>query len=87
MLPNRVALYLTAFGDLLAGLAPIVFGLDINGAEEFVPYVSAIGAANGVVITWLLGWQKYEQREEENLAIDALVENPAQLPPDAIDTP
>lgn len=59
-LPNRVALYLAAIGDLVAGLAPFV--VDFGGSEKIVAYTASILAANAVVVTWLRGWQKYEDR-------------------------
>lgn len=69
MLPNRIALYLTAVGDLVAGLAPFI--LDFGGSEKIASYVASILAVNGVVIAWLLGWQRYEERT----ALEPLVEN------------
>lgn len=62
MYPNRVALWLTAIGDLAAGLAPFI--LDFGGSEKIVAYIGSVLAANAVVIAWLNGWQKYEARNE-----------------------
>lgn len=61
MLPNRIALYLTAAGDLVAAVLPFI--VDFGGSETVVGYATAIVALNGVVITWLQGWQKYEERQ------------------------
>lgn len=58
---NRIAIYLTAVGDLAAAVAPFV--LDFGGSEKIVAYVGSILALNAVIIKWLDGWQKYEQRE------------------------
>ena len=61
VLPNRIALYLTAVGDLVAAVLPFI--VDFGGSEKIVGYATAILALNGVVITWLRGWQKYEERQ------------------------
>jgi NADH:ubiquinone oxidoreductase subunit 6 (subunit J) len=61
MLPNRIALYLTAAGDLAAAVVPFI--ADFGASEKIVAYATAIVALNGVVITWLRGWQKYEERQ------------------------
>jgi len=60
MLPNRIALYLTAVGDLVAAVAPFI--ADFGGSEKVIAYTGTILALNAVVITWLQGWQKYEAR-------------------------
>jgi NADH:ubiquinone oxidoreductase subunit 6 (subunit J) len=62
MLPNRIALYLTAIGDLVAAVAPFVF--DFGGSEKVIAYVGSIIALNAVVVAWLNGWQKYEERTD-----------------------
>jgi NADH:ubiquinone oxidoreductase subunit 6 (subunit J) len=61
VLANRIALYLTAAGDLVAAAAPFV--LDFGGSEKIIGYIAAILGLNAVVIKWLDGWQKYEERE------------------------
>jgi hypothetical protein len=61
LLPNRIALYLTAAGDLVAAALPFI--VDFGASEQIVAYGTAILALNGVVITWLRGWQKYEERQ------------------------
>ena len=61
MLPNRIALYLTAAGDLVAAVLPFI--VDFGASEKIVGDATAIVAVNGVVITWLRGWQKYEERQ------------------------
>lgn len=60
MLPNRIAIYLTAAGDLVAALAPFIF--DFGGSEKVAAYVASILGVNAVVVTWLNGWQRYEER-------------------------
>lgn len=60
MLTNRIAVYLTAIGDLAAAVAPFV--LDFGGSEKIAAYVASVLAVNAVVVTWLNGWQKYEER-------------------------
>jgi len=67
LLPNRIAIYLTAVGDLVAGLAPFI--VDFGGSEKVVAYTASILAVNAVVIAWLQGWQKYEER----VALEPLV--------------
>jgi hypothetical protein len=60
MLPNRIALYLTAAADLAAGVLPFI--VDFGGSEKIVAYATSILAVNAVVVKWLDGWQKYEER-------------------------
>ena len=62
MLPNRIAVVLTAAGDLAAALAPFIF--DFGGSEKVAAYVASVLGVNAVVIAWLNGWQKYEERLE-----------------------
>ena len=57
--PNRIAIYLTAAGDLAAAVAPFI--LDFGGSEKIVAYVASVVALNAVVIKWLDGWSKYER--------------------------
>ena len=72
---NRIAIYLTGLGNLIAGVAPFVLGLDIDGFEEAGPYISAILGVNAVVVTWLYNWGKWEERKDfEAMAADAPVE-------------
>ena len=78
ILPNRVALYLTIAGDLVAALAPFI--LDFGGSEKVVAYVGTILAANLAVITWLRGWQQYEERMD---LIEAGVPGYGPVSPDA----
>lgn len=78
MLPNRIALYLTAAADLVAALAPFI--LDFGGSEKIAAYVASVLGVNAVVVTWLRGWQQYEERT----ALEDLVPqitDPAQAPP------
>lgn len=79
MLPNRIALYLTAAGDLAAAALPFI--VDFGASEQIVAYGTAILALNGVVITWLRGWQKYEERQAlSDFAIPARVAEMAEVP-------
>jgi len=68
MLPNRIAIYLTAAGDLVAALAPFI--IDFGGSEKIAAYTASILGVNAVVVTWLRGWQQYEERT----ALEPLVE-------------
>lgn len=61
-LPNRLAIYLTGFGNLLAGLAPFIFDLDKSG--RIAPYTGAILGMNAIVVTWLYNWGKWEERKD-----------------------
>lgn len=73
-LPNRLALYLTAAGDLVAAVAPFV--IDFGGSEKVIAYTGTIVALNAVIIQWLQGWQKYEARQalkdEQPLNVDPI---------------
>lgn len=60
MSANRIALYLTAAGDLLAAILPFV--IDFGGSEKIIAYATGVAGVNAVVIKWLDGWQKYEDR-------------------------
>ena len=85
MLPNRIAIYLTAAGDLVAALAPFI--LDFGGSEKIAAYVASILGVNAVVVTWLQGWHKYEERTALEPLIDAQLgvaapgEEPSPVPP------
>ncbi len=57
--PNRIAVILTAAGNLAAALAPFI--LDFGGSEKIVAYVASVLAMNAVVIKWLDGWSKWER--------------------------
>lgn len=72
MLPNRIALYLTGVGNLVAGVAPFVLDFARSPAQA-AAYVTSLLGVNAVVVTWLRGWQKWEERTslkslEEKLA-------------------
>lgn len=60
MLPNRIAVWLTAGAALAAALAPVVGNLDWTSTAGVVAGISAITA---VVYKWLDGWQKHEERQ------------------------
>jgi len=78
MLPNRIALYLTAAGDLAAAVLPFI--VDFGASEKIVAYATAIAALNGVVVTWLRGWQKYEERQAlSDFAVPAGVPDMAEV--------
>ena len=68
VLPNRIALYLTAAAGLLGALAPVVADLDIESVAGIAAGLAAIAA---VVYKWLDGWQKYEERT----ALEPLIED------------
>ena len=59
MLPNRIAVYLTAVAALAAGLSPVVADLDLTST---VGVLGGVGALVAVVRKWLEGWQSYEER-------------------------
>jgi hydrogenase-4 membrane subunit HyfE len=80
LLPNRIALYLTAVGDLVAAALPFI--VDFGATEQIVAYATTILALNGVVVTWLLGWQKYEERQAlSEFALPARVPEMAEVQP------
>lgn len=59
MAPNRLAVYLVAAVALITGLAGVVGDLEWESIASALGSLAVIG---GVVVTWLLGWQKYEER-------------------------
>lgn len=66
MLPNRIAVYLTAAAGLCTALAPVAANLDVTST------VGIVGAFAGVAVVvkqWLSGWAKYEER----VALEPLV--------------
>jgi hypothetical protein len=80
LLPNRIALYLTAAGDLVAAALPFI--VDFGASEKIVGYATAIVALNGVVVTWLRGWQKYEERQAlSEFAVPGTVPEMAEVQP------
>ena len=58
LLPNRLALYLTAAAALLAALVPVVADLDW---ESTAGVIAGITALTGVVSVWLRGWSQWER--------------------------
>lgn len=61
MLPNRIAVYLTAAAGLLTAITPAVADLDTTSTAGLVG--GFIGIA-GIVHKFLEGWQRYEERTE-----------------------
>lgn len=59
MLPNRVAIYLTAAAGLLTALAPVVADLDTSSVVGLVGGFAGIAV---VVREFLVNWGKYEER-------------------------
>ena len=58
LLPNRVALYLTAAAGLLGGLAPVIANLDFASTAGIA---AGLGAVSLVVFKWMDGWSKWER--------------------------
>ena len=67
MLPNRIALYFTAFAALCAAVVPVVADFDTSST---VGVIGGVGALAAVVGVWLYNWGKYEERT----ALEPLVE-------------
>ena len=65
--PNRVALYLTALADVLAVVLVLVADL---GLVEVGTVVAALAAANAKALSFVKGWQQYEQAVYENRILD-----------------
>ena len=59
MLPNRQVTYLTAALGLVAALAPVIADLDW---ESTTAVIAGAGIVASAALTWLRGWQKYEER-------------------------
>lgn len=60
MLPNRIAVYLTAAAALLGGLAPAVANLDLQSSAGIVAGIAGVVA---VARKWLEGWQQHEYQK------------------------
>ena len=60
-LPNRLAIYLTGFIALIAGLAPLVGNLDWESTAGIIVGLTAIAI---VVREWLVNWGKWEERKD-----------------------
>lgn len=80
MSPNRIAVYLTALAALAAALAPVLADLDTASTAGIIAGLAALA---GVVVTWLRGWQRYEDRLE--FTRDEELAEP--LDPEATDVP
>jgi hypothetical protein len=64
--PNRVAVYLAAAAALLGALAPVIADMDW---ESTAGLIAGLGGIVTVVYKWLDGWQKFEAREDQDLAL------------------
>jgi hypothetical protein len=60
LLPNRIAVALTAVAALFGGLAPVVANLDLSSTAGVV---AGLLSLTTVVNKWLEGWQKHEARQ------------------------
>lgn len=63
-LPNRMAVYLTGFIALCAGLLPLIGNLDWESTAGVIAGLTAIAA---VVREWLVNWGKWERGEGAGL--------------------
>ena len=72
-MPNRIAVYITALAALAAAVAPVVADMDIASTAGIIGGVLALA---GVVSTWLVGWQKFEERT----ALEPLIEEQLTAP-------
>ncbi len=59
VLPNRLAVYLTALAGLAGAVAVPLANLDTTST---VGVIAGLGTILGVVATWLRGWQAHEAR-------------------------
>ena len=75
-MPNRIAVYFTALAALCAAIVPALANLDTTST---IGIIGGVGALAAVVSTWLVGWQKYEER----VALEPLVEEQLTAPPPA----
>lgn len=73
--PNRVAIYLTVLGDVLA--AVLVVAADLQ-SESAIAVLTAAVAVNAKVLVWLKGWQQTEKASYQarltNLQREAVAE-------------
>ena len=87
-LPNRLAIYLTGFIALIAGLAPLVGNLDWESTAGIIGGLTAIAI---VVREWLVNWGKWEERKDlEPLIQEQLpgqAEDKEHLPPTTLGKP
>lgn len=82
MLPNRIALYVLFIAGLAGAIAPVAANLDWQSTAGVI---TGVGAIAGAVVTFVLGWQKHEERTDL-AAFDASQAGAAQtpdVPPDA----
>jgi hypothetical protein len=63
-LPNRMAVYLTGFVALVAGLLPLVGNLDWTSTAGVLAALAAVAV---VVREWLVNWGKWERGEGAGL--------------------
>lgn len=61
MLPNRIVSYALVVLGFVAAIAPVAANLDWTSTVGVVGGVGTIAAAG---VTWLLGWQRYEERTD-----------------------
>ena len=73
-MPNRIAVYFTALAALCAAIVPAIANLNTTST---IGIIGGVGALAAVVSTWLVGWQKYEER----VALEPLVEEQLTAPP------
>ena len=74
--PNRVAIYLTALGDVLA--VALIIAADLQ-SEEVIGVLTGVAAVNAKVLTWLKGWQKMETAEYQRRLMQAQRDGEAEL--------
>lgn len=58
---NRIVVILTVITGLVGAVVPVLANMDTSSVAG---WIAGLGAATTAVITWLLGWQKHEARQD-----------------------
>lgn len=62
MTPNRIAALVAIAASVATGVVVPVLNVVHDPIAQAIIIVACIFAAAAVAITWLIGWQKYEDR-------------------------
>jgi hypothetical protein len=60
--PNRIAALVTIAASVVTGVIVPVLNVVHDPIAQAIIIVACILVAGAVTITWLIGWQKYEER-------------------------
>lgn len=62
MTPNRIAALVAIAASVVTGVVVPVLNVVHDPIAQAIIIVACVFAATAVAITWLIGWQKYEDR-------------------------